>query len=89
MQGKPRKMGDELAVANKATGEVISTVLRVQVEGNCYSSVMDQINTHTHYLNRQILSFLYSMWEKKEYGGGCQLFSFSSSMVHNPHLQSI
>lgn len=39
MQGKSRKMGDELAVAKKAPGEVISTVLRVQVEGNCYSSV--------------------------------------------------
>lgn len=46
---------------------------------------------YTYTLFKQTNTFisLLHVEKKKEYGGGCQLFSFSSSMVHNPHLQSI
>lgn len=33
--------------------------------------------------------FFLTPCENKEFGGKCQLFSFSSNVVHIPHLQSI
>lgn len=49
----------------------------------------DQINTHTHYLNRQILSFLYSMWGKKknmEAGVKCLVFLPVWFTIHTYNL---